>query len=164
MKKLIVIVILGLLLTGCADIHAYDAQLAEKDATIAKLQSEIASKDAEIAARDAQIANLKAEYDKLKAEKEPKPLKNFVSLGDLYKFLGEDDTDTFPFTPDFDCDNFAYRLHENAAKRGYLVGLFYIKKSPISHLMNFAIIETGFSGIYSIEPQTDEVKYIGEID
>ena len=161
--RIILIIILGLLLAGCADLSIYDAQLAEKDATIANLQNELLSRDALIADKDEQIAQVKVEYEALKAEKEPKPLKNFSSTGELARFLWDDDTDTFPYTSDFDCDDFAYRLCQNGLKQGYHIGLYSVEGS-IRHLKCFAIVETDKNYAYSIEPQTDSMVFVGVLD
>ncbi|MFA5436758.1 MAG: hypothetical protein WC372_12040 [Candidatus Neomarinimicrobiota bacterium] len=154
MKKLIVIVILGLLLVGCADIHAYDAQLAEKDATIAKLQNELLSKDAE-------IVNLKSEL----AENPEyiSELRFFETVYELKTFLMNDDTDSKEYIPGkFDCDHFALTLMLNAEKSGYRVGLF--PDIANKHMKNVAFVgKGGFGDFWIIEPQDDTIEYAGTL-
>ena len=155
MKKLIVIVILGLLLTGCADIHAYDAQLAEKDATIAKLQNELLSKDAEIADMEALITELQSKYDQLKeAQQTPK---DFVYYNDLVSFLERDQTDKIPYIePDFVCIHYAITLVQNAYKEGKM--LYILVYGDNDHSGDHAICFARMGNrSYYIEPQTDQI-------
>jgi len=153
MKKLIVIVILGLLLTGCADIHAYDAQLAEKDATIAKLQSEIASKDAEIVSLKSELAE-NPEYIS--------ELRFFETQLDLKVFLHNDDTDKQTYIDgEFICTNFALMLMLNAEKRGYRIGMY----SKDGHMQNITLVGRDDSLVLAeIEPQNDVIIFRKIVD
>lgn len=150
MKKLIVIVILGLLLTGCADIHAYDAQLADKDATIAKLQAE--------------IATVKADYEKLKTETaDRRPLRYFKTYNEMVDFLHRDKTNEIKYIPDtFDCEDFALTLCKNAAKEGFLVHLY---PTAEGHVECCTIVDTDtIPALFLIEPQTDAIVSFGNLD
>lgn len=153
--RIILIIILGLLLTGCADIHAYDAQLAEKDATIANLQNEIVSKDAEIASLKAELAE-KPEYIS--------ELRFFETVYELKTFLMNDDTDSKEYIPGkFDCDDFAITLMLNAEKAGYRIGLL-IEKGGTKHMKNYAIVGTNAYYYWAIEPQDDSLIEGGLLD
>ena len=151
--KIILIVILGLLLTGCADLSIYDAQLAEKDATIAQLQSEIISKDAEIASLKAELAE-KPEYIS--------ELRFFETVYELKTFLMNDDTDSKEYIPGkFDCQNYALTLILNAEKQGYRMGVFPVDKE---HMKNVAFVgKDGYGDFWIIEPQDDTIEYAGTL-
>ena len=153
--RIILIIILGLLLTGCADLSIYDAQLAEKDATVAQLQSEIISKDAE-------IVNLKSEL----AENPEyiSELRFFETVYELKTFLMNDDTDSKEYIPGkFDCDHFALTLMLNAEKAGYRIGLL-IENGDTKHMKNYAIVGTNAYYYWAIEPQDDSLIEGGLLD
>ena len=153
--RIILIIILGLLLTGCADLSIYDAQLAEKDATIANLQSDVVSKDAEIASLKAELAE-KPEYIS--------ELRFFETVYELKAFLMNDDTSKRDYIPGkFDCDDFAITLMLNAEKAGYRIGLL-IEKGDTKHMKNYAIVGTNAYYYWAIEPQDDSLIEGGLLD
>ena len=149
--KIILIIILGLLLTGCADIR--DSQLAEKDATIANLQNELLIKDAEIAELEAELTE-KPEY--------VSELRFFETVYELKSFLMNDDTSKRDYIPGkFDCQNYALALMLNAEKQGYRMGVFPVGKE---HMKNVAFVgKDGYGDFWIIEPQDDTIEYAGTL-
>lgn len=88
-------------------------------------------------------------------------LRPFINYAELQEFLSEDRTDEHIYNRDFDCDDFAFMLSQHAINRGYQIFPF----AEENHLKNVAHVALGDSIIvYTIEPQTDEVRLWGKID
>ncbi len=87
--------------------------------------------------------------------------RHFTSLAEAYQWLKNDKTDELEYTgpnPNaIDCDNFAYILQANADRAGYLVSV----QCERDHLYNTILIG---NLMYGIEPQTDRIWKIGELD
>jgi hypothetical protein len=146
----ILFIVLVLLFTGCADIKAYDAQLADKDAQIAKLQSE--------------LVTVRADYEKLKTETaDRRPLRYFDTYNEMIDFLRKDKTNEIKYIKEtFDCDDFAFTLCKNAAREGYLIHPY---PTTDGHVECFTIADTkSIAGIFLIEPQTDAIAVFGTVD
>jgi hypothetical protein len=88
-------------------------------------------------------------------------LRPFINFAELQEFLKEDHTDECVYSRDFDCDDFAFMLSQHAINRGYQIFPF----AEENHLKNVAHVALGDSIIvYTVEPQTDEVRLWGKID
>jgi hypothetical protein len=89
--------------------------------------------------------------------------REFQSLDELKAWLAVDDTDSTVYIfgagclDCYDCDDYAVALMRNALKDGYLISVQFEK----NHALNSAIIG---NGVYSIEPQNDEVRFMGNRD
>lgn len=100
-------------------------------------------------------------------------IRNFKDLKELMIFLSEDTTDEINYSNNFDCDDFAFTLQRNAFLKGYKLDVQIIDsktnnkyfkdklKDKQIHMINMAVVG---SGIYYIEPQTDEIERICFID
>jgi hypothetical protein len=88
-------------------------------------------------------------------------LRPFMSFKELKQFLEEDLTDEHIYSKNFDCDDFAFMLSQNALNRGYQIFPF----AEGDHLKNVAHVALGDSiVVYAIEPQTDEIRIWGKVD
>lgn len=89
-------------------------------------------------------------------------LRPFPTVTDLIRFLEEDQTDQHGYSKDFDCDDFAFTLSQNAMSRGYQLFPFAEGK----HLRNVAHVALGDDSIlvYIVEPQTDKIIIWGQVD
>jgi len=89
-------------------------------------------------------------------------LRPFPTVTDLIRFLEEDQTDQHEYSKDFDCDDFAFALSQNAMSKGYQLFPFAEGK----HLKNVAHVALGDNSIvvYIIEPQTDQIMIWGQVD
>jgi hypothetical protein len=88
-------------------------------------------------------------------------LRPFINLKELKQFLKEDLTDEHVYSKDFDCDDFAFMLSQHAINKGYQIFPF----AEGNHLKNVAHVAMDNAiVVYTIEPQTDEVRLWGKID
>ena len=88
-------------------------------------------------------------------------LRPFKSFKELKQFLDEDLTDEHVYSKNFDCDDFAFLLSQNALNKGYQIFPF----AEGNHLKNVGHVALGDAIIvYIIEPQTDEVSIWGKVD
>jgi hypothetical protein len=89
-------------------------------------------------------------------------LNPFPTVTDLIKFLEEDPTDQYVYSKDFDCDDFAFTLSQNAMSKGYQLFPFAEGK----HLRNVAHVALGDDSVvvYIVEPQTDQIIIWGQVD
>ena len=88
-------------------------------------------------------------------------LRPFYSLAELQQFLDSDRTNECVYSRDFDCDDFAFMLSQHALNKGYQIFPF----AEDNHLKNVAHVAIGDSiVVYTIEPQTDEIRIWGKID
>jgi hypothetical protein len=91
----------------------------------------------------------------------------FSNLQGLRNWLYRDDTDTNPehlTQGALDCDDYALTLQKHALQDGYIVSLRFIDADGdgvLDHAMNTAVIG---NNVYSIEPQTDVVTYLCQLD
>jgi hypothetical protein len=89
--------------------------------------------------------------------------REFQSLEELKAWLVVDDTDSTVYIfgagclDCYDCDDYAVALMRNALKDGYLISMQFEK----NHALNSTIIG---NSVYSIEPQNDEVRFMGNRD
>jgi hypothetical protein len=89
-------------------------------------------------------------------------LRPFSSLRELKQFLEIDQTSELQYNRDFDCDDFAFNLSQNAMNMGYQIFPF----AEGDHLKNVAHVSLGTkaTAVYVIEPQTDEISLWGRVD
>ena len=89
-------------------------------------------------------------------------LRPFSSIRELKQFLQMDATSELQYSMDFDCDDFAFCLSQNAMNMGYQIFPF----AEGDHLKNVAHVAlgTGSTAVYVIEPQTDEISLWGRVD
>jgi hypothetical protein len=88
-------------------------------------------------------------------------LRPFTNLGELKQFLETDLTDEQVYSKDFDCDDFAFMLSQNAMNKGLQIFPF----AEDDHLKNVAHVTYGDTiVVYAVEPQTDELQILGKID
>jgi hypothetical protein len=95
---------------------------------------------------------------------------HFGSLQDLRTWLAKDKTDIkggeveHLTQGELDCDDYALTLQKHALQHGYIVSLRFVDttgEGRLDHAMNTAVIG---NKVYSIEPQTDRVAYLCELD
>ncbi len=111
-------------------------------------------------------------------KKVPIELRNFSDLEELKKWLEDrKNITTIRFqSPDaiVDCDDYALELQHKALADGYIMSFEIIGESEYNvlfktglpptqslHAINLAIID---NGAYYIEPQTDEVVFVAQLD
>jgi len=89
-------------------------------------------------------------------------IRRAVSKEEVLEFLRKDDTDSYMWTEDFDCTQFANRLVQNALEEGMLACVVEID-FPDGTGHDIVVFNTT-EGLLYIEPQTDEIVYpvIGE--
>jgi hypothetical protein len=89
-------------------------------------------------------------------------LRPFSGLRELKQFLEIDDTSELQYSHDFDCDDFAFTLSQNAMNMGYQIFPY----AEGDHLKNVAHVSLGTksTAVYVIEPQTDEISLWGRVD
>lgn len=162
MKYLLLIITILVCLTGCVD---YKPIIAEKDNKITELSAKI--EEIELTAwrykttitdRDNTITALKAELAKEKNKIPTDELKEFSTESDLRLFLFKDNTNKQTYVEGkFDCNDFALMLSENARKQGYRIYMVFDK----THVLNVAFVK-GLA--YGIEPQTDEIVFVKDLN
>lgn len=114
----------------------------------------------------------------------PQPLHHFQNLVELEQWLGNfgqldirfdvAEEETGQIIKEFDCDDYAVRLQEEALRDGYIISfevihseeyndLFKQKRIPrgATHAINSVIIG---NEVYYIEPQTNEIVFAAYID
>ena len=88
-------------------------------------------------------------------------LRPFRNYKELKQFLEEDLTDEHIYSKNFDCDDFAFMLSQNALNKGYQIFPF----AEGNHLKNVAHVALDDAiVVYVIEPQTDEIDIWGKVD
>jgi hypothetical protein len=103
----------------------------------------------------------KVELEKTLSDGTVACLRPFINLKELKQFLNEDLTDEHVYSRDFDCDDFAFMLSQHAINKGYQIFPF----AEDNHLKNVAHVAMDDAiAVYTIEPQTDEVRLWGKID
>ena len=89
-------------------------------------------------------------------------LRGFTSVGQLEAWLAADDTDEQIYVEEtHDCDDFAIDLQKAGIADGYLINLEFIVTEDVGHVCNAVIIG---NSVWFIEPQTDEVWFMGYLD
>lgn len=90
-----------------------------------------------------------------------KTLRDFQSLNHLKLWLYGDHTDNITYSPDFNCDEFAWRLKESAYNSQYRIEFLweYNRATMESHAANIAYI-TDIAKWVKIEPQSDEITIL----
>ena len=113
-----------------------------------------------------------------RVEKVPLELHNFSNLEELKQWLEDrENTTTVRFqSPDtvVDCDDYALEMQHKALADGYIMSFEVIAGSEYNvlfttplppsqslHAINLAIID---NDVYYIEPQTDEVVFVAQLD
>lgn len=114
----------------------------------------------------------------------PQPLYHFQNLAELEQWLGNSgqldirfnvaEEETGQLIKEFDCDDYALRLQDEALRDGYIISfevirseeyndLFKQKRLPRGaiHAVNSVIVG---NEVYYIEPQTDEIVFAAYLD
>jgi hypothetical protein len=92
---------------------------------------------------------------------------HFSTLRELRVWLNNDDTDSNPehlTQGELDCDDYALTLQKHALEDGFIVSVRFVDTTgdgQLNHAMNTAVIG---NKVYSIEPQTDVVAYLCDLD
>jgi len=86
----------------------------------------------------------------------------FSSVQQLKTWLAADGTDGQAYVDvTHDCDDFARDLQKAGAEDGYLINLEFVIEEDAGHVCNAVIIG---NSVWFIEPQTDEVWFMGYLD
>ena len=130
------------------DLLTYGAEVSRLNSELNQMDIEVNQLDAELtAAREA------ADYWEGKAH-----LRQFTSVEELEAWLAGNDIDKREYVEfTYDCDDFAQDLMIAALEDGYLVST----ELWSCHMLNSTIIG---NDIYTIEPMTDGVQFVGELD
>ena len=154
---------------GCTD---YKGQLEQANAELAKAMEMISLKNNEVSElrqentdmeQKLEVVNRLYQEEKAKG-KCPPELRHFNSVGELRKFLEEDNTDSIKYERyKFDCDDFAIRLINNAAKKGYILLVHW--DFNMKHVNCVALVyNLHYYKVYLIEPENDNFSYTGIFD
>lgn len=161
--------------------HQYDTSIAKinsyHDATLQVLQDGVVKLSATVYSQNDTISQLKEEKAQLLLENGVETLvevpvivqvregapREFESVHELRQWLEADNTSEQQWIFDvYDCDDFARDLVKAAYQDNYLMGIYVDDFcNHTSHLMCTTIIG---NGIWAIEPQTDWVWYVMQVD
>jgi len=166
--SLIVFLILfvGLTVTSFGLIYNYEGKLDDANVIIEQqtidYDTEVDGLHSVVTLRNTEIAQLKAQVtaaQELAAYWESKThLKQFASLEELELWLANNDIDSREYIETtYDCDDFAHDLMIAALEDGYLIST----ELWSFHMLNSTIIG---NDVYTIEPQTDEIQFVGSLD
>jgi hypothetical protein len=120
-----------------------------------QLNSEISLNNTEIYRLNVELADAleMATYYEAKTH-----FREFSSVKELKDWLTANDVNEMEYIPEiYDCDDFARDLMLDALSDGYLVST----ELWSCHMLNSTIIG---NKVYTIEPQTDEVQFVGGLD
>lgn len=139
------------------------AVVEEQKTDLLICNTEVSRLNAELNQRDIEVKQLSAELTAAQEEaayweRKAHP-RQFTSVEELKAWLASNNINERKYIPDtYDCDNFAQDLMKAALADGYLVS---VQLWPGVHMLNLTIIG---NNIYTIEPQTDGVQFVGELD
>jgi len=89
-----------------------------------------------------------------------KDLHGFSNVNELMLWLAMDSTDQQEYIPvTHDCEDFAIDLQKAGQVDGYLINLQFDLIE--AHVLDSVVID---NYVYFIEPQTDEIWYVGSLD
>ena len=145
----------GRLQDAGAVVEEHKTDLLTYSAEVSRLNSELNQQDIEAKRLGAELTTAMEEADYWEGKAHQR---QFTSVEELEAWLAGNDIDKreyFEFT--YDCDDFAQDLMIAALKDGYLVST----ELWSCHMLNSTIIG---NDIYTIEPMTDGVQFVGELD
>lgn len=145
----------GRLQDASAVIEEQKTDLLIYSAEVSRLNSELNQRDIEVKQLATELTAAQEEATYWEGKAHPR---QFTSVEELKAWLASNDINEREYIPDtYDCDDFAQDLMKAALEDGYLVSteLWSI------HMLNSTIIG---NDIYTIEPQTDAVQFVGELD
>ena len=145
----------GRLQDAGAVVEEHKTDLLTYSAEVSRLNSELNQRDIEAKRLGAELTTALEEADYWEGKAH---LRQFTSVEELEAWLTGNDIDKreyIEFT--YDCDDFAQDLMIAALEDGYLVST----ELWSCHMLNSTIIG---NDIYTIEPMTDGVQFVGELD
>ena len=145
----------GRLQDAGAVVEEHKTDLLTYSAEVSRLNSELNQQDIEAERLGAELTTAleEADYWEGKAHQ-----RQFTSVEELEAWLAGNDIDKREYVEfTYDCDDFAQDLMIAALKDGYLVST----ELWSCHMLNSTIIG---NDIYTIEPMTDGVQFVGELD
>jgi hypothetical protein len=145
----------GRLQDAGAIVEEHKTDLLTYSAEVSRLNTELNQRDIEAKRLDAELTTAleEADYWEGKAHQ-----RQFTSVEELEAWLAGNDIDKREYVEfTYDCDDFAQDLMIAALEDGYLVST----ELWSCHMLNSTIIG---NDIYTIEPMTDGVQFVGELD
>jgi outer membrane murein-binding lipoprotein Lpp len=129
--------------------------LSTYSAEVSRLNSELNQRDIEVKQLATELTTAQEEAAYWEGKAHPR---QFTSVEELKAWLASNDINAREYIPDtYDCDDFARDLMIAALEDGYLVST----ELWSCHMLNSTIIG---NDIYTIEPMTDGVQFVGELD
>jgi len=136
-------------------IEEQKTDLSTCSAEVSRLNSELNQRDIEVKRLGAELTAALEEADYWEGKAHPR---QFTSVEELEAWLAGNDIDKREYVEfTYDCDDFAQDLMIAALEDGYLVST----ELWSCHMLNSTIIG---NDIYTIEPMTDGVQFVGELD
>ena len=145
----------GRLQEASAVVEEQKTDLLTRNVEVSQLNSELNQRDIEVNRLGTELTTALEEADYWENKAHPR---QFTSLEELKAWLAGNDIDKreyIEFT--YDCDDFAQDLMIAALEDGYLIST----ELWSCHMLNSTIIG---NDIYTIEPMTDGVQFVGELD
>jgi outer membrane murein-binding lipoprotein Lpp len=138
-----------------AVVEEQKTDLLSLSAEVSRLNSELNQRDIEVKQLSAELTAAQEQAAYWEGKAHPR---QFTSVEELKAWLASNDINEREYIPDtYDCDNFAQDLMKAALADGYLVST----ELWSCHMLNSTIIG---NNIYTIEPMTDGVQFVGELD
>jgi hypothetical protein len=145
----------GRLQEAGAVVEEQKTDLLTRNVEVGQLNSELNQRDIEVNRLGAELTTALEEADYWEGKAHPR---QFTSVEELKAWLASNDINEREYTTDtYDCDDFARDLMIAALEDGYLVST----ELWSCHMLNSTIIG---NDIYTIEPMTDGVQFVGELD
>lgn len=155
---LIGLLVLGLIVASC-NCFVLKNELARELNNHILIAKKLETKNEQLTETIGALNIANAEIEDLK---DNRPGRQFLSLDELEVWLDKNQVDKNKLIPrDYDCDDFAFDLMEDAFRDGYRIGLFAVDHPLEGHLANLAIIG---NDVYYIEPTNDIILYWGVVD
>lgn len=107
---------------------------------------------------------------------QPVQITDWESAEELVQFILEDDTNERQWTRDtFDCDDFSYQLRDRALAKGKYLSVVYVAYDEYNSRFDPDLSANGYSyhminmarvgnTLWLIEPQTDDLEILGDVD
>jgi hypothetical protein len=145
----------GRLQDAGAVVEEQKTDLLTYSAEVSRLNSELNQRDIEVNQLGVELTTALEEADYWEGKAH---LRQFTSVEELEAWLAGNDIDKREYVEfTYDCDDFAQDLMIAALEDGYLVST----ELWSCHMLNSTIIG---NDIYTIEPMTDGVQFVGELD
>jgi hypothetical protein len=136
-------------------VEEQETDLLIYSAEINRLNSELNQRDIEVKRLGTELNTALEEADYWEGKAHPR---QFTSVEELKAWLADNDIDKREYVEfTYDCDDFAQDLMKTALEDGYLIST----ELWSCHMLNSTIIG---NKIYTIEPMTDGVQFVGELD